>query len=254
VKRYFRKGVAALLHDPRSLSAVQPPYSDDSSDEAQSPASNIGHSMRPRAPSPPVAHVLRTSRSYGDIDVLRIGAPAVKDTQFPTTPYEYLEPVFIATTTDEAIIRRTCAVNAFSARRQALLPQAFYPYRDVNKPRFEVALIGQDVKGRTFQMESRPWMLLESGVTVECYGDLVGEWEVTKRATKGRKGKVLSLWRNKATQQETYVRVDDRILLPRTFITRIQTTWNTFKQAIRPIRSRLTLSSSRHPAESFLET
>ena len=154
--------------------------------------------------------------------------------------------------TDDVIERRSNAQTAFLARRKAMAKYAFYPFRDVNKPRTEIALIWADPQGRTFVMDSRPWMMLESGTKVECYGDLVGEWEVTTQKVTGRKGKVLSLWRNKATQQETHVRVDDRMMPARTLITRIRTTWHSWKQRV--ICSRASLTSMRLPDSSYLDT
>ncbi|KAJ6501438.1 hypothetical protein C8R47DRAFT_1067782 [Mycena vitilis] len=126
--------------------------------------------------------------------------------------YNYLRPPLTDLTPKERNTKDIESENAY-IRFQEDLTSVSYPYPFT---RSEKAII-RVVNNEYFGVYRRPYELLEAGMRVVCFGDMVGVWFITQEMRK-EDGCVRWKWINHDTRYCTVVQVPDRFVRPLTWM------------------------------------
>ncbi|KAJ6496753.1 hypothetical protein C8R47DRAFT_1069457 [Mycena vitilis] len=141
-------------------------------------------------------------------------SPVIADAHPAGRGYDYLRPPFIEYTREERTAKDLETEHAYIQFLTHTAPAlSMFPFKRT------VKAIIRDPDGQHFEVHRRPYELLEPGMRVVCFGDMVGEWFTTGEMRQ-QAGYVMWKWVNHETRYCTIVRVAIRFVRPLTWVER----------------------------------
>ncbi|KAJ6447504.1 hypothetical protein C8R47DRAFT_1231403 [Mycena vitilis] len=143
-----------------------------------------------------------------------LSLPVIADAHPAGRGYDYLRPPFIEYTREERTAKDLETEHAYIQFLTHTAPAlSMFPFKRT------VKAIIRDPDGQHFEVHRRPYELLEPGMRVVCFGDMVGEWFTTGEMRQ-QAGYVMWKWVNHETRYCTIVRVAIRFVRPLTWMER----------------------------------
>ncbi|KAJ7604372.1 hypothetical protein DFH06DRAFT_1151240 [Mycena polygramma] len=136
----------------------------------------------------------------------------------PSDEYIYLRPAFVDITPKERQARDTDAeIERIRFREDPATITHTHPFTST-----ETAIL-RTANDQYFEIYRRPFHLLEPGMRIICFGDMVGEWFTTTEMVKQKRyGYTSWKWINHEARLATIVRVDSTFIRPPTLTERVK--------------------------------
>ncbi|KAJ7665238.1 hypothetical protein DFH06DRAFT_1127574 [Mycena polygramma] len=146
-------------------------------------------------------------------------SPAIADAHPDGHGYNYLRPPLITRLTLEERNAKDLETEHAYVGFEEDPTSVFHPYPFTRS----VKAIIRDVNDEYFGVYRQPYELLEPGMRVVCFGDMVGVWFTTRDVQK-HDGYVMWKWVNHDTRYCTVVHVPNRFVRPPTWMERVKRT------------------------------